>query len=269
MLGKWILLYFVVYTNEKFRTKNLVSFYVHIFLEKCVKSKVGCQEQFCVLRSPGAKARKVPCPHSSSFQIDGFTSPSRCSGFPWYITVAQGAAELYGCILFWLLRIAKVILEHCIKGHLSLKKFIYKPWVITTSTETREIIWRLDTHKGHLPRNSLWQDTSFFFFLCSCSQARGRARADESTYVLVTSSGSGVTEREIVNDFREKMMYKAINRVQNMKPEDYAHEVLFLATVEFSFPRKMATFGGHGCLCGYFSRLKLCWVTTSCLKICS
>ncbi|XP_028625044.1 interferon-induced helicase C domain-containing protein 1 [Grammomys surdaster] len=56
-------------------------------------------------------------------------------------------------------------------------------------------------------------------------QARGRARADESTYVLVTSSGSGVTEREIVNDFREKMMYKAINRVQNMKPEEYAHKI--------------------------------------------
>lgn len=54
------------------------------------------------------------------------------------------------------------------------------------------------------------------------------------------------------------MMYKAINRVQNMKPEEYAHEVLFLATVEFSFHLKMATFGGHQCLCGYFSRQKLC-----------
>ncbi|XP_051022089.1 interferon-induced helicase C domain-containing protein 1 [Acomys russatus] len=59
-------------------------------------------------------------------------------------------------------------------------------------------------------------------------QARGRARADESTYVLVTSSGSGVTEREIVNDFREKMMYTAINRVQNMKPEEYSREILKL-----------------------------------------
>lgn len=59
-------------------------------------------------------------------------------------------------------------------------------------------------------------------------QARGRARADESTYVLVTSCGSGVTEREIVNDFREKMMYKAINHVQNMKPEEYAREILKL-----------------------------------------
>lgn len=56
-------------------------------------------------------------------------------------------------------------------------------------------------------------------------QARGRARAEESTYILVTSGGSGVTEREIVNEFREKMMYKAINSVQNMKPEEYAHKI--------------------------------------------
>ncbi|XP_054418315.1 interferon-induced helicase C domain-containing protein 1 isoform X2 [Pteronotus mesoamericanus] len=59
-------------------------------------------------------------------------------------------------------------------------------------------------------------------------QARGRARADESTYILVASSGSGVVERETVNDFREKMMYKAINRVQNMKPEEFAHKILEL-----------------------------------------
>nr|XP_048281538.1 interferon-induced helicase C domain-containing protein 1 isoform X2 [Myodes glareolus] len=71
-------------------------------------------------------------------------------------------------------------------------------------------------------------------------QARGRARADESTYVLVTSSGSGVTEREIVNDFREKMMYKAINRVQNMKPEDYAHEIMKLQ-VQSILEKKMKT----------------------------
>ncbi|XP_036714928.1 interferon-induced helicase C domain-containing protein 1 isoform X4 [Balaenoptera musculus] len=55
-------------------------------------------------------------------------------------------------------------------------------------------------------------------------QARGRARADESTYVLVAQRGSGVIEREAVNDFREKMMYKAIDRVQNMKPEEYTHK---------------------------------------------
>ncbi|XP_036714926.1 interferon-induced helicase C domain-containing protein 1 isoform X2 [Balaenoptera musculus] len=59
-------------------------------------------------------------------------------------------------------------------------------------------------------------------------QARGRARADESTYVLVAQRGSGVIEREAVNDFREKMMYKAIDRVQNMKPEEYTHKILEL-----------------------------------------
>uniref|UniRef100_A0A8C6B0K3 Interferon-induced helicase C domain-containing protein 1 n=1 Tax=Monodon monoceros TaxID=40151 RepID=A0A8C6B0K3_MONMO len=59
-------------------------------------------------------------------------------------------------------------------------------------------------------------------------QSRGRARADESTYVLVAQRGSGVIERETVNDFREKMMYKAIDRVQNMKPEEYAHKILEL-----------------------------------------
>nr|AHB62710.1 interferon-induced helicase C domain-containing protein 1 [Oryctolagus cuniculus algirus] len=59
-------------------------------------------------------------------------------------------------------------------------------------------------------------------------QARGRARADESTYILVGCSGSGVVERETVNDFREKMMYTAIHRVQNMKPEEYEHKILEL-----------------------------------------
>ncbi|XP_034510539.1 interferon-induced helicase C domain-containing protein 1 isoform X2 [Ailuropoda melanoleuca] len=60
------------------------------------------------------------------------------------------------------------------------------------------------------------------------TQARGRARADESTYVLVAHSNSGVIEREIVNDFREKMMYKAIDHVQNMNPEEYARKILEL-----------------------------------------
>lgn len=59
-------------------------------------------------------------------------------------------------------------------------------------------------------------------------QARGRARADESTYVLVACSSSGVVDRETVNDFRVKMMYKAIARVQNMKPEEYDHKILEL-----------------------------------------
>ncbi|XP_006879421.1 PREDICTED: interferon-induced helicase C domain-containing protein 1 [Elephantulus edwardii] len=59
-------------------------------------------------------------------------------------------------------------------------------------------------------------------------QARGRARADESTYILFAPCGSGVIEREIVNDFREEMMYKAINHVQNMKREEYDRKILEL-----------------------------------------
>nr|XP_021384235.1 interferon-induced helicase C domain-containing protein 1 [Lonchura striata domestica] len=56
-------------------------------------------------------------------------------------------------------------------------------------------------------------------------QARGRARADESTYALVASSGSGAVERESVNIFREKMMYKAIQRVQKMPQEEYLNKI--------------------------------------------
>ncbi|NWH30192.1 IFIH1 protein, partial [Chloropsis hardwickii] len=56
-------------------------------------------------------------------------------------------------------------------------------------------------------------------------QARGRARADDSTYVLVAPSGSGALEREDVNIFREKMMYKAIQRVQEMPQEEYLEKI--------------------------------------------
>ncbi|NXA46653.1 IFIH1 protein, partial [Nothocercus julius] len=56
-------------------------------------------------------------------------------------------------------------------------------------------------------------------------QARGRARADESTYVLLASSGSGAVEREDVNNFREKMMYKAIERVQKMPQKEYLEKI--------------------------------------------
>ncbi|NXD72559.1 IFIH1 protein, partial [Eolophus roseicapillus] len=56
-------------------------------------------------------------------------------------------------------------------------------------------------------------------------QARGRARADESTYALVASSGSGAVEREDVNIFREKMMYKAIQNVQKMPQEEYLKKI--------------------------------------------
>uniref|UniRef100_A0A8C2TXU5 RNA helicase n=1 Tax=Coturnix japonica TaxID=93934 RepID=A0A8C2TXU5_COTJA len=56
-------------------------------------------------------------------------------------------------------------------------------------------------------------------------QARGRARADESTYALVASTGSGAVEREDVNIFREDMMYKAIQHVQEMPPQEYLNKI--------------------------------------------
>ncbi|XP_078526859.1 interferon-induced helicase C domain-containing protein 1 [Lissotriton helveticus] len=56
-------------------------------------------------------------------------------------------------------------------------------------------------------------------------QARGRARADDSIYVLVASSRSGVQDREYVNEYREKMMYTAIQNVQKMSPEEYKRKI--------------------------------------------
>lgn len=56
-------------------------------------------------------------------------------------------------------------------------------------------------------------------------QARGRARADDSKYVLVASSRSGVQDREYVNEYREKMMYTAIQNVQKMSSEDYKRKI--------------------------------------------
>ena len=116
---------------------------------------------------------------------------------------------------------------------------LLRKWIITDFTENRGIFWWWDTeqwtsfqNKSRYIRSKAQPFTDLISF---CSQARDRARADESTYVLVAQSGSGVVERETVNDFREKMMYKAIDRVQNMKPEEYAHKVLFWANSEFSF----------------------------------
>uniref|UniRef100_A0A4W3I732 RNA helicase n=1 Tax=Callorhinchus milii TaxID=7868 RepID=A0A4W3I732_CALMI len=56
-------------------------------------------------------------------------------------------------------------------------------------------------------------------------QARGRARCNDSTYALVALDGSGVVDREFVNEFREKMMYKAIQKVQEMSADDYKKQV--------------------------------------------
>ncbi|XP_064183477.1 interferon-induced helicase C domain-containing protein 1 [Anguilla rostrata] len=56
-------------------------------------------------------------------------------------------------------------------------------------------------------------------------QARGRGRAEDSSYILVEVEGSGVAEREGVNEFREKMMSKAIKKVQSLDRTVYEHKV--------------------------------------------
>lgn len=56
-------------------------------------------------------------------------------------------------------------------------------------------------------------------------QARGRARAESSKLVLVASSSSGAAEHDIVNVYREDMMYKAIQKVQEMSPEVFAEKI--------------------------------------------
>ncbi|XP_053483146.1 interferon-induced helicase C domain-containing protein 1 [Ictalurus furcatus] len=56
-------------------------------------------------------------------------------------------------------------------------------------------------------------------------QARGRGRAEDSSYTVVEEAGSGVAERESVNEYREKMMSKAIARVCTLSREEYEKKI--------------------------------------------
>ncbi|CAB1346672.1 unnamed protein product [Coregonus sp. 'balchen'] len=56
-------------------------------------------------------------------------------------------------------------------------------------------------------------------------QARGRGRAEDSSYTLVAGEGSGVAERESVNEYREKMMSKAIDKVKKLDQEEYEKRI--------------------------------------------
>ncbi|XP_072274350.1 interferon-induced helicase C domain-containing protein 1 isoform X2 [Pyxicephalus adspersus] len=56
-------------------------------------------------------------------------------------------------------------------------------------------------------------------------QARGRARAGASKLVLVASNSSGAAEHDSVNEYRESMMYKAIQKVQQMPPEVFMEKI--------------------------------------------
>uniref|UniRef100_A0A8B9KCM4 RNA helicase n=1 Tax=Astyanax mexicanus TaxID=7994 RepID=A0A8B9KCM4_ASTMX len=56
-------------------------------------------------------------------------------------------------------------------------------------------------------------------------QARGRGRAEDSSYTVVEEAGSGVAERESVNEYRETMMSKAIAKVCTMRQEEYERKI--------------------------------------------
>ncbi|XP_067869539.1 probable ATP-dependent RNA helicase DHX58 [Heterodontus francisci] len=52
-------------------------------------------------------------------------------------------------------------------------------------------------------------------------QARGRARAADSTYSVVAEQGGREIQREYTNEYREKLMKRAIEAVQDMPQTDY------------------------------------------------
>ncbi|KAM9804668.1 interferon-induced helicase C domain-containing protein 1 [Neosynchiropus ocellatus] len=52
-------------------------------------------------------------------------------------------------------------------------------------------------------------------------QAQGRGRADDSSYTLVGVKGSGVVEKESVNEYRKNIMDKAIAKIRTFNQEDY------------------------------------------------
>ncbi|CAK6954110.1 interferon-induced helicase C domain-containing protein 1 [Scomber scombrus] len=56
-------------------------------------------------------------------------------------------------------------------------------------------------------------------------QAQGRGRAEDSSYTLVEVKGSGVAERECVNEYRTKMMHKAIDKIRALNHADYDRKI--------------------------------------------
>lgn len=56
-------------------------------------------------------------------------------------------------------------------------------------------------------------------------QTRGRARAHDSSVILLASRSSGAIDHDTVNVCRERMMNKAIQKVQNMEPRMFAEKI--------------------------------------------
>uniref|UniRef100_A0A3P9LKN0 RNA helicase n=1 Tax=Oryzias latipes TaxID=8090 RepID=A0A3P9LKN0_ORYLA len=56
-------------------------------------------------------------------------------------------------------------------------------------------------------------------------QSQGRGRAEDSTYTVVDVKNSGVAEKECVNEHREDMMHKAIEKIKALSQADYDKEI--------------------------------------------
>ncbi|XP_034042377.1 interferon-induced helicase C domain-containing protein 1-like [Thalassophryne amazonica] len=52
-------------------------------------------------------------------------------------------------------------------------------------------------------------------------QAEGRGRAENSSYTVVDVQGSGVAEKESVNEYRKNMMHKAIHKIMSLNHDNY------------------------------------------------
>ncbi|KAM6934329.1 interferon-induced helicase C domain-containing protein 1 [Xenentodon cancila] len=56
-------------------------------------------------------------------------------------------------------------------------------------------------------------------------QSQGRGRAEDSSYTVVDVKNSGVAEKECVNEYREDMMNKAINKIKALNQAAYDEKI--------------------------------------------
>lgn len=57
-------------------------------------------------------------------------------------------------------------------------------------------------------------------------QAKGRGRAEDSSYTVVEVKNSGVAEKECVNEYRTKMMNKAIEKIRALDQAEYDKRII-------------------------------------------
>lgn len=69
-------------------------------------------------------------------------------------------------------------------------------------------------------------------------QAQGRGRAEDSSYTLVEVKGSGVAEKECVNEYRKTMMIKAIDKIRALHQADYDKKVCSFQTFQTTNPHR-------------------------------